>query len=301
MPVGRVAREAAAHVVVHAAPRHRLQRPLRHGQRVRIAEATVQPQQQRDPHGGRELGRGPEAAVLVVEFLRVLAHRLPQLRFAYGERRAEALALAEQLGELAGAAAQPLTILAPGTGDLGEHGGEGGTPLHVVRRKVSAGEHGLELRRQEHGHRPAALAAIHRDGGGHVDLVEVGPLLAVHLDVDEVLVHQGGGRLVLEGLPLHDVAPVTGRVPDAEQDQLVLLARPLQRLLAPRIPVHRVVRVLQQIGAGLVDQPVGVLMVRVRIVHRPRWLRRWRPGPVKVAGYGLAVWVASGRRRHRGA
>ena len=55
--------------------------------------------------------------------------------------------------------------------------------------------------------------------------VEVGPLLAVHLDADEVLVHQRRGRLVLERLALHHVAPVAGRVADAEQDRLLLRAR----------------------------------------------------------------------------
>ena len=69
-----------------------------------------------------------------------------------------------------------------------------------------------------------------RDDGVHVDRVEVGPLLAVDLDVDEALVHQRRGGRVLERLVRHHVAPVAGRVADREQDRLVLRARALERL-----------------------------------------------------------------------
>ena len=40
----------------------------------------------------------------------------------------------------------------------------------------------------------------------------------------------------LKGLPLHDMAPVAGGVADREEDQLVLAASLLKRLLTPRIP-----------------------------------------------------------------
>ncbi len=51
--------------------------------------------------------------------------------------------------------------------------------------------------------------------------------------------------LVLEALALHDVAPVAGRVADAQQDGPVLArCAALERLGPPRVPVHGVVRVL---------------------------------------------------------
>jgi hypothetical protein len=52
--------------------------------------------------------------------------------------------------------------------------------------------------------------AGHRDARLHVDRVEVGALLAVELDADEVLVHELRDPLVLERLALHHVAPVAG-------------------------------------------------------------------------------------------
>ena len=67
-----------------------------------------------------------------------------------------------------------------------------------------------------------------------------------------------GDLLVLERFALHDVAPVAGRVADAQEDGLVLLARLGEGLLAPRKPVHRVVLVLEQVGRFLPRQAVRI-------------------------------------------
>ena len=138
-----------------------------------------------------------------------------------------------------------------------QHLAEARQPVPRLGRVVRAAEERLALGREEHGHRPAAVPG-QRDDGVHVERVEVGPLLAVDLDVDEELVHQPRRLLVLERLVLHHVAPVAGRVADREQDRPVLVARARERLLAPRVPVDRVVRVLEQVGAGLVGQAVHV-------------------------------------------
>ena len=113
----------------------------------------------------------------------------------------------------------------------------------------------LAARRQEDGHRPAAVPR-QRLYRLHVEGVEVGALLAIDLDRHEQVVDQGGGRLVLERLVGHDVAPVAGRIADREEDRLVLGPREGERLLAPRIPIDRVVPVLEQIGARLVGEVV---------------------------------------------
>jgi hypothetical protein len=55
---------------------------------------------------------------------------------------------------------------------------------------------------------------------------------------------------------LHDVAPVAGGVADGEEDRLVFGQRPLERLLAPRIPVDGVVGVLEEVWACLLGQAV---------------------------------------------
>src|SRR5262249_19883549 len=122
-------------------------------------------------------------------------------------------------------------------------------------------------------HGPATMLCQRHDGL-HVDLIDVRALLAVHFDVYEEPIHEVRDPLVLERLPLHDVTPVTSRISNREKHRAVLSASALQGLLAPRIPVHGVVRVLAEIGAGLTGEPVGVL----------------------VLGHALAPWFPSARR-----
>jgi hypothetical protein len=54
------------------------------------------------------------------------------------------------------------------------------------------------------------------------------------------------------------MAPVAGAVANGEEDRLVLFLRPRNSFLTPRIPVNRIVGVLEEIGTGRVDQPVGI-------------------------------------------
>jgi len=89
-----------------------------------------------------------------------------------------------------------------------------------------------------------------------VDRVHVRAFLAVDLHVDEGVVELGRDLVVLERLVGHDVAPVAGGVPDAEEDRHVAALRLGERLLTPREPVHGVVRVLAQVRGGLVSETV---------------------------------------------
>ena len=93
---------------------------------------------------------------------------------------------------------------------------------------------------------------------GHVQAVQVGALLAVNLDTDEIFIEEiGSGGGILKGFVRHDVAPVTGGIADAEEDGLVLPAGFLQSRLAPGIPIHRVIRMLAQVGRERVGEMVG--------------------------------------------
>jgi hypothetical protein len=122
--------------------------------------------------------------------------------------------------------------------------------MTTLRREVGTGEERDPVGRQERVQRPAAGAG-HRLHRVHVDRVDVGPLLAVDLDADEPLVHHLSDRGVLEGLVLHDVAPMTRRVADRDEHGLVLGTGDGERLVAPRVPVDGVLRVLEQVGGGL--------------------------------------------------
>ena len=116
----------------------------------------------------------------------------------------------------------------------------------AVGRKIGSAVERFEIGCEKNIERPAALSA-HRLDEGHVNLVHIRSFLAVELDADEVLVEEMGDPFVLEGFPFHDVAPVAGRVTYAEEDRLVLPARPREGFLAPGKPVHRIVGVLEEV------------------------------------------------------
>ena len=55
------------------------------------------------------------------------------------------------------------------------------------------------------------------------------------------------------------MAPVTCGIADRKKNGLVLLLGLLEGLFSPGIPVHRIVSMLEEIRAGLIDEVVGVL------------------------------------------
>ena len=169
---------------------------------------------------------------------------------------------ADVLGEVRARAVHLVAARVPCLGDREQHLRERGQPVARLRREVGAAEERLAVRRQEHGHRPAA-AAGQRDDRIHVDRVEVGALLAIDLDADEALVHHAGRRRVLERLALHDMAPVARRIADRQEDRAALVARARECLVTPRIPVDGVRGVLQQIRRRLLREAVHRLRSRL--------------------------------------
>ena len=225
----------------------------------------VDAKQELDRHRLRKLGRSAPAAVALVEAAleaeqRGLEHPLAESGHACrATRRSAPAARACSVIESASAVPDLLDLgapLAPRGADAVDHLAERGQPVARHVGEVGAAVERLAVGRQEDAHRPAALAG-HVLDRVHVDRVEVGPLLAVDLDRRRRLVERRGGRLVLERLALHDVAPVARRVADRQEDRLVLGARPRQRLFAPRVPIDRVVGVLEQVRAGLAGESVA--------------------------------------------
>ena len=254
--------EAAAELVVDAAGGHVAQGVVGDFQGRGVAGAVVVTQQEIERHWLRELGRVAPAAVVGID----------------GRDQA-----------LAGGVEQQMARLAGGVG-LGRGGGEQdfgdahrrvdhvlatgligldqrvedlpkrGQALLGGWREVGAAPERDASRRQEDTERPAALAG-EGDNRLHVDAVDVGAFLAVDLDGDEVPVEDRGDRRVLEGLVGHDVAPVAGRVADAQEDGLVFGAGALESGVAPGVPVDRIVDVLLQVRAGFGGELVGQKVV----------------------------------------
>ena len=221
-------------------------------------------------HGLRELRGRAEAAVGgVVHPPEVAERALEGVDARHLLARLEQRGATERAGELAGLRLHVVAPRAPQRVDAAAQVGERDHPARAALREVRAAEERAAVGRQEHGHRPAAVAA-HGLDGLHVDLVDVGPLLAVDLDVDEQVVHEGRDLVVLERLVRHDVAPVARRVADREQDRPVALLGRRERLVAPRVPVDRVVGVLAEVGAGLVGEPIGAAVHGAQPTAVPR-------------------------------
>src|SRR5688572_9078545 len=91
---------------------------------------------------------------------------------------------------------------------------------------------------------PATGHGLHRV---HINMVQVGALLAIYLDIDKMLVHEAGSLLVFKTFLFHYMTPVTGCIPDTYKHGLVFAKGSVQSLFAPGIPVHRVIGMLKQV------------------------------------------------------
>src|SRR6267143_1014002 len=123
-------------------------------------------------------------------------------------------------------------------------------------REICPSVEGLQVGGQEDREGPATLAR-QRGDGLHVYLVDVGPLLPVNLDRDELLVEDSGGRFVFEAFFILYMTPMTSGVPNAQKDGPILTFCLRERFFSPRIPLHRVPGVLQEVRTLFVDEAVG--------------------------------------------
>jgi hypothetical protein len=241
--IRRIPREPAADHVVHPAGRHPVERRREHVPRLRPA-SDGHSQQELERRRLWELRRPAESAPRLVERPAQRRQRLLEElgRERLGRRRGGRCPR-DRVEDAAPLLLHVAATIPPRLGDPLEHLPERREPVGRLLGKVRAGEERLTFRREEGRQGPATLSG-HGLDGIHVDRVQIGTLLAVHLDRDEVPVEKVGGLGVLERLALHDVAPVARRVPDRQEDRTILPGRLRQRLVAPREPVHGVLGVL---------------------------------------------------------
>ena len=184
--VDAVAREPAAKLIVDAAVGHARERDLDHVERVRVIGANRFPQAQLQFRRVRKLRRSAESAPLGIEALLQLGERGggcggrqclrgSRVGLEARERIDEPRVLLRDLG----------AALAMRRRDAREEVAKSGQAEAALLGKIRAAEKGLAGRRQEHRERPAAGTLREQRVRRLVNLVEVGPLLAVDLDVDE--------------------------------------------------------------------------------------------------------------------
>ena len=253
--VGGVAREAAAQMVVDAALAHAFHAQYDGGlHQERPGSQVTAPEKLK--HGTlRELRRTANTTVAAVDLAQQSPRHVLGLCLGHGLAGLTTGESLQRFDERCSVFVHFVAVAAIGLLDQAQHILEAGAAEARLQREVCAAPEGLGVGGEEHGERPAPLLAHERERP-LVDGVEVGAFFAVHLDVDEEPVHQLSRLIVLEALVGHDMAPVAGGVADREQDRLVGRLRLGQCLRPPRAPVHRVVAVLQEIGAGFGAQKV---------------------------------------------
>src|SRR5437879_477932 len=80
------------------------------------------------------------------------------------------------------------------------------------------------------------------------------------LDRDEMVVDELRQFRVLVGLAVDHMAPVAPRSPDVQEDRPIELLGTPERLLAPRIPVDRLVRRSLEVGGSLLREAIGTVL-----------------------------------------
>ncbi len=248
--------EAAADLIVDSAPGHAVEGDDEHLPGFEVARQRAV-QQERQVRRRGELRRGAEASPLGVE-----AAREGALGGGHHAHVGEDRGLLDGRQLIADRAGQHLGLLQhlaptqrPRLAERGQDSREAGASHPVAGREVRPGEEGLEVVGQEDRVGPSARAGeeLRRR---HVDLVDVGALLPVELDRDEPVVHLPRDLGIGEALPLHDVAPVAGRIPHRQEDGLVLPSRLLEGLVPPRIPIDRVPGMEKEVRARFVCQAI---------------------------------------------
>ncbi len=251
--------EPSADLIVHAAECHAIKRHGGHLQQTFFAGVRVLAQQHGDRTAGWEFWRAAESAPPGIELASQLRRHQRQNRTIWHSviRRLLRGVLLKGEEHLLRIVCHIVVPFAPQLGHSSQYRFETGHPLDRLRRKICSAKEGLQVRCEEYAQRPPAPAG-HQLDRRHIDLVDVRPLLAVDFDGDEVLVEDFGRLRILERLTFHHVAPVAGRVPDRQEDRLVLLLGPVECFFSPWVPVDRVVDMLEEIGAGFVREPIGV-------------------------------------------
>ena len=254
--VDRIAMKAAADMVAHAAERHRAQRAEHHVARVGIAGPRVLAQQKHQLARPGKLRRIAEPAVTGIERLAELHHRpRERLLSGHGGGSRRALEPAHLRRQRFGRLDHLVALGVPHARNLLQDVDEAGLPPLGGRREVGAAVERLEVGRHPHAHRPSAGPG-RRLNEGHVHTVDVGPLFAIDLDGHKMLIQYGCDAVAFERLVRHHVTPVTGRIADRDEDRLVLPTGLGKRLVTPRKPVNRIIRVLKEIGTALAREAV---------------------------------------------
>jgi len=182
--VDRIARETAAEVIVDAALAHALEREVDGTVVACLACALSGPPQEFERHRLRELRRAAQAAMRWVDHAAHLCRRTVEFGAADDDTPSGLCAFGQPRHQRAAVLLDAARVIVKEARDVPQHIDEPGPPVLGLLGKIRATPERFACRGEKHGQRPAAALAqeVQRR---HVDLVDVGTLLAIDFDVDD--------------------------------------------------------------------------------------------------------------------
>src|SRR5579883_2915309 len=234
--------ESAFELVVYAAFGHFFERGFGHGEQMLFAGLAVALEEQVDGGGVRKFWRIPETPVADIEKLRHRTDlRIHHTEIEFGASASKGLGFGHGFGEGFGGIGEILALILVGVGDGEEDAAEAGAAVLVLGREISTAEKWFPVGHQEAGERPAALPT---DGtnGGLIAGINVGSFVAIDFHGDEMLVDDLRDGRIFVALAVDHMAPVAPDRADVEQDGLALRLRGAESVLAPFMPVDRLMR-----------------------------------------------------------
>ena len=203
--VGCVAAETAAKMVEYAAAGHARECGHDHFQSEPIVIACAGPvgpvsQQSSGGHGHRKLGRRAESTILIVVLVgQRLAGAIEQCRIVNLLRFRNRVERRQQFSEFAGLFVQLIALFGVRARNPQQQVAEAWKLIAGALGEVGAAEErDQRVRVEKHGQWPATGLLREDLMCKLVDFVQIGPLFAVDLDIDEMFVHQRGNGVVLE-------------------------------------------------------------------------------------------------------
>src|SRR6185437_13545017 len=280
------------------AERHAFERPIRHGKQLRISRGLKTFEQQIDGTGVRKLRRVTKASMPFVELTQgSFDHRIHHTDVKYAARALKNLRLGDSfLQRLRGIihfTAAAFESLGNGLQNTLQTRPAAG----VLGRKIGTAEKRLTIRSEKSRERPAALSG-NRAHGGLVARVHVGTLVAIHLYGNVKLIDGRRDFRIFVAFAINYMAPMAPHRADIKQDGFGFGTRFLKRLLAPFVPVNRLMRGRTQVRArGILEPVLGPLRHNSNLSHNAKacgvslnqLLDR-----IAVAGIARIDWLAAG-------
>ena len=265
--IGAVSVESKPDMVVHAPCPHCIECCTNHAEQTLVVVGMSTTQEQQEVVRRWELGSCREAAVHIIVHASVMINDGCHHRFGHVATEIGRCLLCESGCDLARCFLHASVVEHPNFFQPREEIEKAEAIAKGVTREVRAGKERTSLSVHHNRQWPPAMSGkclTHI----HTHRINIRTFFAIDLDTDEVFIEICSNGLVFEGLALHYMTPVTCRIAHAHKHRLVLGTCTCERFVTPRIPIHRIVCVLQEIWRLFESETIRVRVIRHRHV---RW------------------------------